>query len=498
MSLSKEWAALKNGSDIRGVASEGIEGMTVNLTDETIGRIAAGFVIWVEKKLNKTDDLTLAVGHDSRISAQRIKKVCIDSFTSAGVKVLDCGLCTTPAMFMTCVDKNVNADASLMITASHLPFNRNGLKFFTASGGLESSDITEILEYAQANVHAEQSKGQVVRLDYISAYSKFILDKIISETGESKPLAGFKIALDAGNGAGGFYAKEVLEPLGADISGSVFLDPDGMFPNHVPNPEDKSAMDAISKAVIDSKSDLGIIFDTDVDRAAVVDETGREINKNRLIALISAILLEDKPGETIVTDSVTSTGLKYFIEEELKGKHHRFKRGYRNVINEAIRLNEDGISCPLAIETSGHAAMRENYFLDDGAYLVTKILIKMIRLSKEGKKLSDLIVSLKEAKISKTFRLPIKAEDFKAYGEKILKDFSDYVDNIPELTPETHNFEGVRVNCFGGWFLLRMSLHDPIMPLDLEADSEEEAYKMIKIFSGFLETYKFLDITSIL
>ena len=188
----------------------------------------------------------------------------------------------------------------------------------------------------------------------------------------------------------------MLAPLGADIKGSQFLEPDGRFPNHIPNPEDKQAMESIRIATVRAGADLGIIFDTDVDRAGCVDSTGREINRNRLVALASAIALEDNPGGAIVTDSITSSGLKVFIEKELGGVHHRFKRGYKNVINEALRLNAQGINCPLAIETSGHAAFRENYFLDDGAYLVTKIIIKAANLKKEGRTLENLIEKLKE------------------------------------------------------------------------------------------------------
>ena len=106
-----------------------------------------------------------------------------------------------------------------------------------------------------------------------------------------------------------------------------------------------------------------------------MDSEGNELNRNRLIALISAIVLKEHPGSTIVTDSITSDGLTEFIEQDLQGIHQRFKRGYKNVINEAIRLNQECQESWLAIETSGHGAMKENYFLDDGAYLVTKLVI---------------------------------------------------------------------------------------------------------------------------
>src|SRR3712207_2609884 len=140
-----------------------------------------------------------------------------------------------------------------------------------------------------------------------------------------------------------------------------------------------------SEATLKSGSDLGIIFDTDVDRAAIVGPDGKSINKNSLIALISSILLEEETGATIVTDSVTSNGLAEYIAKK-GGIHHRFKRGYKNVINESIRLNNEGVSSPLAIETSGHAALRENYFLDDGAYLIAKILMKAAKMNEKDRK----------------------------------------------------------------------------------------------------------------
>ena len=150
-------------------------------------------------------------------------------------------------------------------------------------------------------------------------------------------------------------------------------------------------MHSISIKTLSSQADLGLIFDTDVDRSAAVDHRGREISRNGIVAMAAALLADDHPGTTVVTDSITSDQLNVFLEEKLGMKHLRYKRGYKNVINKAIELNEEGIDCQLAIETSGHAALKENYFLDDGAYLATKIVIKAAQLHKEGKKIADLI-----------------------------------------------------------------------------------------------------------
>ena len=136
-----------------------------------------------------------------------------------------------------------------MITASHLPWNRNGLKFFTREGGLESGDIREVLALARELSPEEGLSGgkemvKAEKSDLMAAYAAHLRQVIIDGIGIGKqPLSGFRIAVDAGNGAGGFFAREVLEPLGADTSASVFLEPDGHFPNHIPNPEDKGAIE---------------------------------------------------------------------------------------------------------------------------------------------------------------------------------------------------------------------------------------------------------------
>ena len=255
------------------------------------------------------------------------------------------------------------------------------------------------------------------------------------------------MVVDAGNGAGGFMPI-CCRTWGAWIEGSQFLEPDGHFPNHIPNPENEQAMAAISQAVVSVEADLGVIFDADCDRAAIVDAAGREINRNRLIALISAILLDKEPGATIVTDSVTSSGLSQFIRE-WGGEHYRYKRGYRNVIDEAVRLNAAGIDCPLAIETSGHAALRENHFLDDGMYLVTVLIVKSHPAPKqEGKsELSSLLDGLREPVESMEIRLNVTAPDFRRRRlAQIIERVMDHASSHEGWHIAPDNREGVRIS----------------------------------------------------
>lgn len=499
MSKLEMYKKLKSGTDIRGIAVE-TENSKVELTDEAVYDLTAGFCMWLfENKVEKKSKIS--VGHDSRISAERIKAQVVKALCDFDFEVLDCSYASTPAMFMTTVD--LDCCAAVQITASHHPFDRNGLKFFTKNGGLDSKDIERLIELSVCYTGGK-STGSVKSVDYMTAYAKRLRDMICKEVNAQnyeKPLEGYKIVVDAGNGVGGFYATEVLEKLGADVTGSQFLEPDGMFPNHIPNPENKAAMESVSKAAIENGADLGIIFDTDVDRAGCVDENGNEINRNRLVALASIIALEGNEGGTIVTDSVTSTGLTDFINNRLGGAHYRYKRGYRNVINKQIELNEKGINCPLAIETSGHAALRENYYLDDGAYLVTKIVIKTAQMGKSGKKLETLIKDLKDPVEACELRPKILCDDFRAYGNSVISSLEKYAATAEGWKTADDNREGIRVfldeKHGDGWFLLRLSVHDPLMPFNAESDSAGGVNKIVKEAYEFFKTCDKLDISPI-
>lgn len=491
---------LKSGTDVRGIAVETPESK-ITLTDEAIYLIVKAFCKWVAQKLNK-DKLKIALGNDVRISAQRIINQVKAAALESGCDLVYTGLCSTPSMFMLLHDGDWDCDASIMITASHLPFDRNGLKFFTAQGGLEGEDVTTILKMAaKGDFLSAKQAGTYYERNYMDAYCAGLVDNVRRACRAERPLDGKKIIVDAGNGAGGFFVEKVLIPLGANTEGSQFLEPDGNFPNHIPNPEDKTAMKAICDAVIRERADLGIIFDTDVDRAGAVDSDGKEINRNRLIALMAAILLKDKPG-TIVTDSVTSDGLTKFIES-LNGKHVRFKRGYKNVIDEAIRREADGENCPLAMETSGHAAFKENYFLDDGAYLVTKILVCLSQQAKEGKNLSALISSLAMPAEADEVRLGFtkQSKDFKSEGNQVIDDIKRLAANDKDMILAPTNYEGVRVNFDkangDGWFLVRMSVHDPIMPINFESDAKGGNKIIAAKLYDILKGYDFLDTTKL-
>ncbi|GAU29141.1 hypothetical protein TSUD_59080 [Trifolium subterraneum] len=437
---------LQNGSDVRGIALEGEKGRTVDLTPPAVEAISESFGEWVINGLQKqkgypVENVSVSLGRDPRITGSKLSVAVFAGLARAGCIIFDMGLATTPACFMSTLLPPFVYDASIMMTASHLPYTRNGLKFFTKRGGLTSLEVEEICDIAArkyANRMAKVStllKVLPTKVDFMSAYSKhlreIIKERISHPLHYETPLEGFQIIVNAGNGSGGFFTWDVLDKLGADTFGSLHLKPDGMFPNHIPNPEDKVAMAMTRAAVLENSADLGIVFDTDVDRSGVVDNKGNPINGDKLIALMSAIVLKENPGSTIVTDARTSMSLTKFITD--RGGHHCLYRvGYRNVIDKGVQLNKDGIETHLMMETSGHGALKENHFLDDGAYMVVKIIIEMVRMklggSDEG--IGSLIKDLEEPYESVELRINIISEPryAKAKGSEAIETFRNYIE----------------------------------------------------------------------
>ncbi|XP_073134551.1 uncharacterized protein [Henckelia pumila] len=537
---------LQNGSDVRGVAVEGEKGRTVDLTPPAMEAIGESFGEWVTADLGRTNGggeaVSVSVGRDPRISGAALSVGLFAGLGRAGCAIFDMGLATTPACFMSTVLPPFLYDASIMMTASHLPYTRNGLKFFTKKGGLTSPQVEEICDRAARKYANRVAKVSTLlripptRVDFMSAYAnhlrEIIKQKVNHPLHYDAPLQGFKIIVNAGNGSGGFFTWDVVDKLGADTFGSLNLTPDGMFPNHIPNPEDKKAMALTRAAVLENDADLGVVFDTDVDRSGVVDRQGNPVNGDKLIALMSSIVLKEHPSTTIVTDARTSMALTRFITDR-GGLHCLYRVGYRNVIDKGLQLNEDGIEAHLMMETSGHGALKENHFLDDGAYMVVKIIIEMVRMKLEGSNegIGSLIKDLEEPLESVELRINIVTEPrhAKAKGSEVIEAFRNYIEegrlegyeldscgdcwvsegclvdsNDAPFPIDAYMYRAKVSDSRGeemGWIHLRQSIHNPNIAVNLQSTFPGGCQSMTKalrdkflVESGL---HKFLDISQI-
>ena len=164
-----------------------------------------------------------------------------------------------------------------------------------------------------------------------------------------------------------------------------------------------------------------------------------------------------------------------------------------------MRLDNSGEESWLAIETSGHGAMKENYFLDDGAYLATKLLVELARTKLQGKLITDLTSSLQEPAASEEFRLKIKTAGFQSYGNNVIEQLKEFAHTQTDWEIVTNNYEGVRIACKSeyeaGWFLLRLSLHDPVIPLNIESNAAQAVSKIAARLLEFLQGFELLDLS---
>jgi len=576
MSVLRSMSSLANGSDIRGtfvdhprmgsiasvahtIAKDGETNKSIQtaaLTPLAAYCIGQAFALQMIEQDDDDDDdnnsvLTICIGTDPRVHGPRLA----DAFargakhSSSRIRILYTGLATTPSIMEFC--RSGYCDAGVMVTASHLPSDRNGFKFFSTDGGYTPSDISSLMEIAQEQLGQWQNLGILPSMmsndddhnavfadetvDFMPLYVESLREALYRECEDGdashtnkRPLEGLKIVLNAGHGSGGFFAKSVLEELGADISGSLYLEPDFNFPRGVPNPENEKMIEQTRRRCMETHADLGIMLDTDADRSGFIvpddsdtttTSTGeyQPLCRNRLIAVMGVIYslaqTETEAAPTIVTDSTTSEGLSQFLTSTLGLQHVRYKRGYANVIAKAKSIP----SAEVAIETSGHCALKENGYLDDGTYTAIKLIGLMARTRNTDDTVLNFIQELEEMPIEREFRFTVLREDgdavsvFEHLSQRLLEHAAKESSSSTTWTHVTEdNYEGLRLRIAGennqnngAFFMIRPSLHDPVLSLQMECESNEQAKHdvirpLLEVFENDKDLSSSVDFSSLL
>jgi phosphomannomutase len=315
----------------------------------------------------------IAVGCDTRLSGPQLKEFFIKGVCSAGSDVLDIGVVTTPAAVFAI--KQYNCDGGVNITASHNPKEYNGFKLFDNDAmpiSYESgiSTLKEIFEHGGFRNGACSNSSRVIKEDYIN----FIQTKVKLENQLS-------VVIDASNGPTGLYAPEVFKRLGMTVY-ELNCTPDGNFPGHAPDPtKAENLLDAQGK-VKELGADLGIVYDGDGDRLAVIDASGKIIESRRIFSLLAKHLLEERPGAKIVHDALMS-GMAIDTIKKYGGLAVPCRVGHTYI---AQKMKEE--VAELAGELSGHYYFKETFFADDAIFASLK-LAEIV--SSEGKRLLELV-----------------------------------------------------------------------------------------------------------
>ena len=409
--------------DIRGLAEE-------ELTNEHVALIGQAYGTWLASR-----GVTKAtLGGDARLSTRRIKAAAAAGMMKAGISVTDLGLCSTPTFYWSLY--RLEANGGIMVTGSHNPKEFNGLKVAWEKSTLWGDDIQEI--YRIINEDRMKTAAEPGRLSFADINAEYI-DMLVSKItlGPRRP----KIVCDSGNGTGGLYAPEFLRRLGCEVT-DLYSEPDGNFPNHHPDPTKRENLVQLIKTVREQGADLGVGFDGDADRIGVVDDQGRVIWGDRLMALFWREILPKHPGAIGICEVKSSMALPEEIEK-LGGRPLWWMAGHSLV--KAKMREEHAL---FSGEVSGHMFFADEYFgYDDGIYSAGR-LCRI--LSNTDRKLSDIMdeIPLYPSTIETRYDCPdnVKAGVVERAKEQAEKE------GLKMIT-----VDGMRIIYPHGWGLVRVS-----------------------------------------
>ncbi len=428
--------------DIRGNAEQ-------DLTPDILAKI--GFVLGNKVKDSGSD--AIYVGHDSRLSSQRVFTDLSVGINSAGIKVLNLGLVPTPMVYYA---TNVGStNHGVMITGSHNPKDDNGLKIVLGGGPVSGLDV---LNYVQKVESCGISEANIENFSFEDQY----IHEVVSKSSTSKKL---KIVLDSGNGAAGILAHKTFEALGHETI-SINKEPDGNFPNHHPDPSKEKNLAQIKSKISETKADLGLAFDGDGDRVGLITNNGDFVLSDHIIMMLAEYYLKQTKGP-VVFDVKCSDELGKMILQN-GGEPIMEKTGHFNIKNTIKNTN-----AILGGEMSGHIFINHEWYGFDDAIFSGAILSKIIADSDESA--SDI-----KDHFPKTYSTPelnLYVSDELKF--KMIKKFSDEMDFADA---KINTIDGVRVTIDGAWGLLRASNTSPKFVLRFEGDTQENMLTIKKRF----------------
>ncbi len=422
--------------DIRGIVGS-------DLTVETVSRLARAIGTF----FRANNALRIAVGYDARASSPVFCDLLIECLNSSGCNVLLIGMVTTPVLYHTVYNEDV--DGGIMITGSHNPSDHNGFKICLGKNTLFGEQIREIRDIAEKGEFTT-GNGSVESTDVLAGYISDIAGGI--EMGTRK----LRVVVDAGYGMGGVTAVPVYRELGVELI-ELYTQPDSTFPNHHADPTVPENLADVIEAVRASGADVGIAFDGDGDRIGVVDETGRIIWGDELMVLYARDVLAFHPGSTVIAEVKCSQTLFDEIER-LGGVPIMWKAGHSII---KAKMKETGAR--LAGEMSGHIFFADRFYgFDDAAYAGARLLEI---LSRTDKPLSELLSGLPQTFSTPELRVPCPDESKFEVVERVAEHFAEFHD--------VNTIDGVRIDFEDGWGLVRPSNTQAILVLRFEASSQQ-------------------------
>jgi phosphomannomutase/phosphoglucomutase len=421
--------------DVRGVYGQDLDADVAR----TLGRAYATFFV---KHGGKGK---LMVGRDCRVSGPTLHAALIEGLLAGGMSVMDIGQVATPVQYFSIF--HADAAGGIMVTGSHNPPDHNGFKISFGKTTLHGHEIQELLKIAQGRDWVSGT-GTLESLDVTEAYLTALLGRL--RPLKRKP----KVVVDGGNGMGGPYAMALLGRMGCEVIGQ-FIEPDGRFPNHHPDPTVEKNVQPLIDRVRKEKADLGVAFDGDSDRIGVVDNEGTILWGDKLMILYARNVLAEEPGAAVVGEVKCSQTLYDDIAAK-GGKPVMWKAGHSLI---KAKMKETGAL--LGGEMSGHIFFKHRFYGFDDAIYAAGRLVEIFSHSDRSisQLLSDVPVTFATAEIRVDCPEELKFRLVSRAVEHFRKKH-DVVD-----------VDGVRVKFPDGWGLIRASNTQPILVLRFEAQT---------------------------
>ncbi len=446
----RDLSALIKAYDIRGVVPE-------QWGTDLAREVGVAFVEVLKIRTTDGGAGQLVVGHDMRPTGPDLVSAFVDGVTSAGVNVVNIGLCSTDGLYFASGRLNI---PGAMFTASHNPAEYNGIKLCRAGAapvGQDSglAEIREMLESESLPTYGG-TPGTLTSQDMLAAYSEYLRELVPLE--KSRPL---KVVIDTGNGMGGYtvpavLGNQILSGLPLEIT-EMYFELDGTFPNHEANPIDPENLRDLQKKVVEVGADIGLAFDGDADRCFVVDEKGGIVDPSTLTALIATRELAKVPGATIIHNLITSRAVPEIVLEH-GGIPVRTRVGHSFI--KATMAETDAI---FGGEHSGHFYFRDFWKADSGMLAAMHALAALGETT-ESTKLSDLLAPCLRYVMSGEINTTVS--DAKAVIARIKETAITQGSLIDEL-------DGLTVSGDGWWFNVRSSNTEPLLRLNVEAKDLE-------------------------
>ncbi len=433
--------------DIRGLVDEDLTEEAVHLVGRALGT-----------RIREAGGRSAAVGRDARLSGPRFAAAMISALRACGVDVKDLGVVPTPLTYFAAHTAGV--DGICMITGLHNPPEYNGLKVGLGTATYHGEGIQALYRLALSGKFASGA-GAVEAYDVVGPYRAYVKDNL--RLGKRR----LKVVVDAGNGTGGVVAVPLFESLGIEVV-PLFVEMDGRFPNHHPDPTVEKNLEQLKAKVLETRADVGIAYDGDADRVGAVDERGNVLWGDQLMILFSRALLAEVPGATIVGEVKCSFTLYDDIAKR-GGRAIMWKAGHSLI---KAKMKEE--KAVLAGEMSGHIFFANRWFgFDDGIYSSGRLLEL---LSRTDAPLSSLLADVPRTASTPELRVDCPEDRKFEVVRRAQEFFRTRYDAI--------TVDGVRVVFPDGWGLVRASNTQPLLVLRFEATTQERLREIERLVRG--------------